>query len=115
MENRQKLFLALSLIAIFILLFLSKTIEPKSLTVSDITSDNLNQLVKVTGKITSQKNYEGKNFQILILKNNTQTIQITSNAKNKLELNYSKNYVVIGKVSEYNQTLQITADKIYSI
>ncbi len=115
METKQKLFLTASLIAIFILLLLSQILEPKSLAVSDITTENINQLVKITGKITSQKNYEGKNFQVLIFKNNTDTIQVTTNAKAKLELNYSKTYAVIGKVTEYNRTLQIAADKIYSV
>ena len=115
MENRKKLFLALSLIAIFTLLLLSQIIQPKNLQISDITPDNLNQYVKVIGKIISQKNYEDKNFQILILKNQSDTIQITTNAKNKLGLNYSKTHAVIGKVTEYNRTLQIAADKIEEI
>jgi len=115
MNKQQKFFLAASLIAIFFLLFLSTIIQPKALTISDITDENLNQLVKIMGKITSQKNYEGKDFQVLILKNESKTIEVTSNAKTKLELNYSKSYAVTGTVTEYNHTLQISANKIYTV
>lgn len=115
MENRQKLFLALSLITIFFLLFLSTVIQPQQLAISDITKTNLNQFVKVAGKITSQRNYEGKDFQVLVIKDKTDSIQVTTNAKNKIELNYSLNYTIIGTVTEYNQTLQISANKIEAI
>ncbi len=114
METKQKLFLIASIIAIFSLLLLSKVIEPKTMLISDITDKNINQLIKVIGKITSQKDYEGKSFQVLTIKN-ISSIQITTNAKSKLELNYSQTYAIIGKVTEYNKTLQITADKIYGI
>lgn len=112
MDSRQKLFLLLSLIAVFSLLLLSQVIEPKILSISNITADNLDQLIKVEGKFTNQKNYDGKSFQVLILKDSTDNIQVTTNAKNQLELNYSQTYAVIGKVSEYNRTLQISANKI---
>lgn len=112
METRQKLFLALSLISILTLLFLSQIIEPKTIAISNITTNNLDQFVKVVGKITFQRNYEGKDFQVLTLKNGTSSIQVTSNAKTKLELNYSRTYEITGTVSEYNQTLQISANKI---
>ncbi|MDP1729275.1 MAG: hypothetical protein Q8L27_03675 [archaeon] len=115
MNSNQKLFLVLSLISIFILLLVSQFIQPQITNASDISSDNLNQLVKLNGKIISQKNYEGKDFQVLIFRDDSGKIEVTTNAKQKLELNYSKNYTIIGKVSEYNQTIQISANKILSL
>lgn len=112
MRNKQKILLAASLMAIFIILLVSQFIEPKQVNVSNITQNNLNQLVKLSGKLISQKNYEGKNFQILVFRDSSGEIDITTNANAKLELNYSKNYTIIGKVQEYNETLQISANKI---
>ncbi len=115
METTQKILLAASLILIFILLLFSQIIQPKTTMISNITLNDTGKLVKIFGQIISQNNYEGKNFQILTLSNESNTIEVTTNSKTKLELNDSQSYAVIGRVSEYNKTIQITAEKIEAV
>ena len=117
MNKPQKIALVASLIGILILLFISQTIEPKLVVISNITQENLNQQVKISGKITSLKEYNNQTFQILEFQDETGTIEVTANANKGLknEINLSRNYELVGKITEYNNTLQISINKLIEI
>ncbi len=112
MQTNLKIFFVLSLISILILAFISQHIEPQKLNIADITEKNLNQNIRVEAKIISLKNFENQSFQILNLKDETGIITATANSRNPFKLDLSKNYTILGKISEYNNTLQISIDKI---
>ena len=114
MNRALKISLALSLVGILVLIFLSSHLEPKSLPISNITEEYLNQEVKITGQITKIKDFKDINFQILEFQDLTGSIDVTTNSEN-LTINKNLTYVIIGKVSDYNGTIQINADKIQEV
>ena len=115
MEAIKKYLIIASLLGIILLLFLPKIIEPETKTISSITKENLNQIIKVQSKITSIREYNNQTFQVLILRDETGTIEATANSKTglKKEINLSKEYTIIGKVSEYNKTIQISINQLF--
>ena len=104
--------LALSLIGIFTLLLLSN-IKPKTISLDEINNKLLGKQIKINAKITKIRSYEQSNFQIISVKDSTGEIDIILNKILNLKNNQSIN--VIGKITEYNKTLQITANKIIDV
>ena len=102
--------LTISLLGILLLLFLSETLEPKSLNIGDINDKLLNQKAKVQGQIFNIRTFEDSNFQVISIKDSTGKIDITLD--NPTNLTNSQNIIVIGTIKEYEQYLQIQADKI---
>jgi len=102
--------LAISLIGILLLLFLSQTLTPKLTNIENINNKLLNQKIKVQGQISNIRTFEDSNFQIISIKDSTGNIDLILN--NPINITKNQNITVIGKVTEYNQTLQIQADKI---
>lgn len=101
MENLLKISLAISITGIFLLLFLTMQIQPKE--IASYTDLRLNEYVKVTGKIISIRNYD--DFSIIKLGNN---ITLTCNCKFQV----NETITAAGKITEYNNQLQIQVDKI---
>ena len=112
MQTQQKIFLVLSLISLLILIIISQNISPLQPKLANITEENLNQNIKIQVNIESIKNFENQSFQLLTLKDSTGTLTGTTNSRNPLKLDLSKNYTIFGKVSEYNNTIQISINKI---
>ena len=112
MNKTQKISLTLSLVGILILIFLSSHLEPEVISISNITEKNLDEKIKIIANITEIRNFKEKNFQLITLKDSTGSITGTTNAKN-LSINQNQTYIILGKVSEYNKTLQINIDKIF--
>ena len=102
--------LSISLIGILLLLFLSEFISPKITNISDINNKLLNQKTQVQGQILSIRTFEDSNFQIISIKDSTGKINIILN--NPINITNNQNITVIGTINQYNQTLQIQADKI---
>ncbi len=102
--------LSISLIGIFLLLFLSEFFSPNLTNISNINNKLLNQKTQVQGQIFNIRTFEDSNFQIISIKDSTGKIDITLN--NLINITNNQNITVIGKITEYNQTLQIQADKI---
>ena len=102
--------LSISLIGILLLLFLSEFISPNLTNISDINNKLLNRKTQVQGQIFNIRTFEDSNFQIISIKDSTGKIDIILN--NPINITKNQNITVIGKVTEYNQTLQIQADKI---
>lgn len=101
--------LSISLIGILLLLFLT-SLNPKLTNIENINNKLLNQKTQVQGQIFNIRTFEDSNFQILSIKDSTGKIDIILN--NPTNLTNNQNITVIGKITEYNQTLQIQADKI---
>jgi len=102
--------LAISLIGILLLLFIANTLNPKLIDIENINDKLLNKRVQVQGQIINIRTFEESNFQIISIKDNTKEIDIILN--NPINITKDQNIIVIGKITEYNQTLQIQADKI---
>ena len=129
--NLLKIYLIASLIGIFLLLFISSHIEPNFMNIGDITESNLNQRVKILANITNIQDYNG--FQVMTVKDSTGKIQVTLNSKTPFNETIYKNqdnsinkddstsqdksiqFLIIGKVTEYEGKLQISADKITEV
>jgi len=92
------------------LILFANIIEPKQIPISNITQEYLNKEIQIQGKILTTTEYD--NFQILILKENSSTIKI----KIQHPINTTNNNLIIkGKVIQYNNELQIQANKIIEI
>jgi len=110
--NLLKISLILSLIGIFLLVFLANILTPKQITINQITFKQLNKNIKISGEIINSKAFEDSNFQIISIKDSTGKIDITINQI--MNLTNSTNITIIGTVSEYKGNLQIQANKIFN-
>jgi DNA/RNA endonuclease YhcR with UshA esterase domain len=106
-----KFCLIASILGIFVLLTISLILEPKKINLDKINQKLLEKQVSVEGKIINVKNFEDSNFQIIKIKKDFGEIDIILNKITNLIENQTVS--VIGKVTEYNETLQIQADKIF--
>ena len=108
--NPLKISFAIALIGILLLLFIANSINPKLTYVQDINNKLLNKKITVKGQIFNIKTYQESNFQIISIKDSTGEIDVVLN--NPINITKNQNVIIIGKVTEYNNTLQIQADKI---
>ena len=109
MENLLKITLSISLIGILLLLFLAEILEPQVITIDKITNKDINKKVKVRGQVFKISNKE--TFQILSVQDSTGKIDVLANS-NLSNSMINQNITVLGRIKEYNQYLQISADKI---
>jgi len=100
--------LIITILGIILLLIISLTFIPKKIGISSINQEFLYKKVKVIGKITKINSF--KEFQIITLKDSTGSIQIFS--KNVHPFQKEETLLVIGKVQEYKNSLQINSKKI---
>lgn len=114
MNRALKISLALSLIGILLLIFISSHIEPREVSIASITEEYLDKEVRITGQIDKIKNFKDNGFHILEVSDSTGYIEVTASSSN-LTVNKNLTYAIIGKVSEYNGTIQISADKIQKV
>jgi len=84
--------------------------QPKFTTIDKITLKDLNKNVKVQGEIVDIKNYPDSNFQVISIKDETGEIDITTNQI--LNLTDSQTIIITGKITEYENNLQIQANKM---
>ena len=108
--NLLPLCLSISLIGILLLLLISATYQPKLIKIEQINNKLLNKQVKIQATITNIKSFEDSNFQILSVKDNTEKIDITTNKI--LNLSNNQTIIIIGKVTQYKESLQIQAELI---
>lgn len=109
--NLEKLSLLISLLGIILLIFLSQTLEPKQIKISEISSKMLEGYVKIQGNLTSIKNLD--NMQILKVEDETEGISVI--VFEKINLSNGMQIEVIGKVTRYKGSLEIEAQKIKEI
>ena len=99
MQKLLKISLIISLLGTLLLIILSYSFQPKLININEINSNLLNQKVKISGRVISEKDYS-KNLEKGYFK--VLTIQ-------------GKTIEVIGKVEEYKNKFQINADEIFEI
>ena len=104
--------LTISLIGIFILIFISINYQPKLTNIGNINNKLLNKQIKIQATISSIRSFEDSNFQIISVKDETGKIDITTNKI--LNLSNNQTIIIIGKITQYKDSLQIQADKIIS-
>ncbi len=114
MRNYEKVGLRISiiifLIGIIILYISGNLYSPKLISISEINSDKIGQVVKIKGEI-SELNYKKNNLFLEISDGNSDIFVIEFNVKNNRFEKYQNIYVT-GEVNIYNQELEIIADKI---
>jgi hypothetical protein len=109
---KEKTILALSIListfGIILLLTISLTQEPKLVKINQINNNFLNQKIKTSGHVSRITNLN--NFQIITL-NESKEIEIINNHPKNLSKN--QKIIIIGKVQEYKNKLQINSEKLY--
>lgn len=104
-----KLSVAISLIGILILLIISANLKPKEFRINEINTNQINEKIQINGQVISIKNYNP--FDIITIQDQTGKIKVLTENKNK-DIKKFDNLTIIGKVSEYNQELEIIPNKI---
>jgi len=102
--------LTIALIGILTLLLIINFQEPQNIQISSINNNHLNKQIKITGQVTNINIYKN-NFTTFNLNNNTAKIQVICNCPN-IKQYKNQNIEVTGKLTKYNNSLQIQANKI---
>ncbi|PIN77253.1 hypothetical protein COV15_02810 [Candidatus Woesearchaeota archaeon CG10_big_fil_rev_8_21_14_0_10_34_12] len=104
----DKLLLIISFVFIFILLILSLIIEPKLTQINQLNPIQLDSLVKIQGQLI--KIQQKSQITILTIQDSSGIIEAVLFERTRLQENQT--IEVIGKLSKYNNQLQINIDKI---
>jgi DNA/RNA endonuclease YhcR with UshA esterase domain len=112
MQKRLALCLIATLLGILLLFSLNLLIKPQEITINNITKEKLNEKIEITAKVVEVVDFPESSFQILYLRDKTGNITATSNSNRQLNITIGQIYTLIGKITEYNHTLQITIDRI---
>ena len=108
-----KLSLIISLIGIFLVLFLSNNLEPSVSNISSITSKELDNYIKIKGSIVYTQEIflnDSAYLEILTIKDDSGSIE--SVFRKRVALHVNQQVEILGKVSEYRGIIQIEASKI---
>jgi DNA/RNA endonuclease YhcR with UshA esterase domain len=111
MDNKQLLLLLFSLLGISLLFLLSFILQPTSIKINQIDDTFINKIVKLQGYASSFRLLDkSTNFSSFLLKDSTGNITIICNC-----VNFTGKLEVQGKVQEYNNKLQVQANKIIKL
>jgi len=102
--------LTISLVGILLLLFISITYQPTTIKINQINSKLLNKQIKIRATVSNVKSFEDSNFQIISVKDNSGQINITTNQI--LNISNNQSIIILGKVTQYKESLQIQSNKI---
>ena len=97
------------LIGMIALFFLSQSLEPKLVKISDINSRMIDSYVRVQGEVIKAKQTDAAT--LITLNDGTESISVFSP---KLNISVNSSIEVIGKVKDYKGMLEIEAQKIQS-
>lgn len=104
----EKAALIIAVLGTILLIFLSENLEPRMTSISNITSKDIDNTVKISGNITYIKNYESSS--LFRIEDNTGKIYaIFYGNANLTKGDYA---IIAGKVTEYRGILEIEAEKI---
>ena len=98
----------ISLIGIFLLLFLSINLPVKEYKITELTKKMTGTKVEITGKITKINIYSG--LETLTVSDNTNKITVLLDKPSNISIN--KTVRVIGILEEYKNSLEIRADRL---
>ncbi len=102
-----------TLIGTLILIFLAENLEPETLKISEVTLGQLDQETKIIGNITSIR--ETKGLIILSVKDSSGSIPVVIFKKGNESFEKGSQVEVRGKISEFNNQVQITARQIKTL
>lgn len=105
-----KISIIVSMIGIMLLLILSNVLEPRLIKIKDTISLDTYSKVRIYGKITNIKSTKG--LLIMTITDNTGKINAILDDQ-RFDLKVNDSIIVIGKILEYNDNLEIQTDKIY--
>jgi len=108
-ESLLKISLIISITGILLLLFLTDILEPKQITIGEINDKMMNKKIKV--EATIYRIIDKETFKVLSISDGTGKIDVLCECQ---DIENNQVVVVLGRVKEYNQYLQIQADKIIS-
>ena len=111
MKTNLKICLVLSLFGILLLIFLSSHLIPPRDSIINLTEKELDNSVAIYGRISEMKKFEESKFYILTITDKTGSITGTLNSKN-LSINKTQEYLIIGKITKYENETQIIIGKI---
>jgi hypothetical protein len=104
-----KLSFIISVLGILILFFIMISKEPELKTLNEVKNLS-NENVKVIGKISKIKNYP--NFQILTLKDSTDSLLALVSPPSKVELKENYTLELTGLITEYKNETEIRINNI---
>ncbi|MBS3078947.1 hypothetical protein J4218_02395 [Candidatus Pacearchaeota archaeon] len=107
--NLLKIALIISILGIIILLIISLYQKPELIQIKDLNKNLISQRIKVSGEIIQIRNFD--NFQIITINDSTGKLLIINNKKQNISKN--QKIIIIGKVQEYNNTLEIISERLY--
>jgi RecJ-like exonuclease len=113
-KDLKKFSLLLSILLTLAIVLISLLSEPKTTLIENINKKQLDNYVKLNGTIINIENIKSSDysFYILRLKDSSDSIDLISNTCN---LDINQKVEVIGKISEYKNTLQIEVKKIKQV
>jgi RecJ-like exonuclease len=96
------------------IIFLANNLEPKIMSISSIDEKMLDNWVRIQGNVLNinkiNMNNSANPLVIISLKDNSSFMDIVF--RKDINLSIGQNIEVLGKVSEYNQEIQIETSKI---
>lgn len=104
-----KISLVFSIIGIIILFLISDKIKPKEFQISKLSKDELEQEVKIIGKIKTLK--QSNEMTALTIEDKTDSIKVILFEKD-LKLKTGLKVEVIGKFKAYQKEFEIEADSV---
>ena len=109
MDEKQitKIAFFVAIIGIIIIFLLSTEIQPKTISIPNITQDMMGEVVRVCGEITDNSTAEGNLFFKLRDENNNEIDVVFFN---KAPIT-TKNVCIEGEISLYKQKLEIIGKK----
>ena len=101
-----------SLIGILILFYLTGSLEPRAYEINSLTKDNIDDVVKVNGRVSSFSETPG--LYLINLKDDTVMITVVVFKDDELELMEGMEIEIVGQVTEYQDRLELIAKEIVS-
>lgn len=113
METRSlmKLSFAIAVLGTLAVVFLSNSLEPPIIQISNINERMLDEWVRISGNVIDEKNFD--NLQILTIDDGNATINAVLREKASSFQNHD--VVILGKVIEYENELEIEISSIKSM
>lgn len=109
-----KISLIVFLIGTLIIIILADTLEPKTIPISNISEKNLDEYVKIQGNVTSIKEFiseDSKSILVLATIKDDSGL-MTLLLRKRTSLKEGQEAQIIGKVSEYENKLEIEVLRI---
>lgn len=108
-----KIALLFALAGIAILLVIAATSSPPKKQIGKISFQDTNKKISVSGRVVSVKTYDSdkNNFYVITIEDETGRIDAVLSAKN-VQISKEEPVSIEGRITNYKNRLQITADKI---